>query len=203
MIKAKEHKEHTNEPEMGLNFETVWAMFQETRKLIEENAKKFEKTGKYLEEVGKRIDSLGKHVGDVDHRFGDIIEHLVVPDIVNKFNGLGYKFTDSAKERKFEKEDGSPLAQVDIFLENGDYMMAVEVKAKPNEADVGVHVQRLGNIRAIFDKRGEKRKLLGAIAGAVVNDNVCKLALKNGLYVLKQSGEMMKLLAPQGKPREW
>jgi hypothetical protein len=26
--------------------------------------------------------------------------------------------------------------------------------------------------------------------------------LKKGLYVLEQSGETMKLLAPQGKPRE-
>jgi hypothetical protein len=216
MIETKE-KEHTKEPQMGLSFEKVWAMFQETdkkfaetRKLIEESAKRFEETGKHLEEVGKRIDkvgknidNLGKQLGAVDHRFGDVIEHLVVPDIVNKFNALGYKFTDSAKERKFKKEDGSPLAQVDIFLENGDYLMAVEVKAKPNEADVDDHVQRLGTLRALFDKRGDKRKLLGAIAGAVMNDNVCELALKNGLYVLKQSGETMKLLTPEGNPRMW
>jgi hypothetical protein len=45
--------------------------------------------------------------------------------------------------------------------------------------------------------------LLGAIAGAVMNDNICELALKNGLYVLKQSGETMKLLAPKGNPRMW
>jgi hypothetical protein len=210
-------KEKVKEPQMGLTFEMVWAMFQETdkkfdraEKLIEENAKglaetkaQFEKSRKYLDKVCKRIDSLGSHMGDVDHRFGDVIEHLVVPDIVNKFNALGYKFTDSAKERKFRKEDGSPLAQVDIFLENGDYLMAVEVKAKPNETDVDDHVRRLGNLRALFDKRGDKRKLLGAIAGAVMNDNVCELALKNGLYVLKQSGETMKLLAPKGNPRMW
>jgi hypothetical protein len=142
-------------------------------------------------------------MGRISNRLGDIVEHIVIPDIVRKFNALGYKFTDSAKERKFEKEDGSPLAQVDIFLENGDYLMAVEVKAKPNEADVDDHVQRLGNLRALFDKRGDKRKLLGSIAGAVMNDNICELALKNGLYVLKQSGETMKLLAPKGNPRMW
>jgi hypothetical protein len=82
-------------------------------------------------------------------------------------------------------------------------MMVIEVKAKPNEKDVKTHINRLRRIRAHVDKEGETRKLLGAIAGAMMNKNVRELALKNGLYVLEQSGETMKLLAPQGQPRMW
>jgi hypothetical protein len=113
-------KEKVKEPQMGLTFEMVWAMFQETdkkfdraEKLIEENAKgfaevkaqsaetdkKFAETRKYIEEVGKRvdkvckrIDKLGKHIGEVDNRLGDIVEHIMSPGAKTAFEGLGYKF---------------------------------------------------------------------------------------------------------------
>jgi hypothetical protein len=55
--------EEVKEPQMGLSFEQVWAMFQETdkkfaetRKLIEENAKKSEETRKELAEHSKETD---------------------------------------------------------------------------------------------------------------------------------------------------
>jgi hypothetical protein len=223
-----EVKEKVKEPQMGLTFEKVWAMFQETdkkfaetrkelaeysketdrkfdraEKLIEENAKALAETGKYLDKIGKRIDNLGKQLGEVNNRFGDVVEHLVIADVINKFNKLGYKFKRLVPKRKFKNEDGSDLAEADILLGNCEYLMVVEVKAKPDTEDVKYHVARLWKIRNYLDKHGEKRKLLGAIAGAVMNDNVRELALKNGLYILEQSGETMKLLTPEGNPRMW
>jgi hypothetical protein len=227
MIKAKEHKEHTNEPEMGLNFETVWAMFQETRKLIEENAKglaetkaqfaetdrKFAETGKYLEEVGKRvdkvckrIDNLGKHMGEVDHRLGDIVEHIMSPGAKTAFEALGYRFPKATPNVPiYGIVDGKKkkLAEADLLLESDTRALAIEIKVKASAGDVNRHLRRMEILRQDADKRGDTRPLLGGIAGTMVSEAVRDYALENGLFVLEQSGIDLNIVPPQGKPREW
>jgi hypothetical protein len=56
-----------------------------------------------------------------------------------------------------------------------------------------------------MDNHGDKRNLVGAVAGAIVPENVCRYAQKKGLYVLVQSGDSVVVAAaPQGfTPRKW
>ena len=168
----------------GLTFEKVWVMFQETN---------------------REIDKLSKQMGNLHNRFGELAEHLVAPNIAKKFNELGFHFDNIAPggEKIFD-EDGKVIAQADIVLRNSDYIVAVEVKTKPVTEDIPEHIERLGILRDYWDKKGDKRKLCGAIAGAIFPETVKKTALKAGLYVLVQSGDTMKIDIPNGfAPREW
>ena len=82
--------------------------------------------------------------------------------------------------------------------------MAIEVKSKPDTRDVGIHVGHMKLIREYADRICDNRKYFGAIAGAIVADNVRNFAYKAGFYVLEQSGDTMKLDPPEGfTPREW
>jgi hypothetical protein len=59
-------------------------------------------------------------------------------------------------------------------------------------------------LRRYADDRGDKRKFLGAVAGAVVADNVREYALKKGFYVIRQSGDTVTIENPAGfKPKTW
>ncbi|MDR0586813.1 MAG: hypothetical protein LBG26_06200 [Treponema sp.] len=72
------------------------------------------------------------------------------------------------------------------------------------EQDVDRHAKRMEILRAYLDERDDKRKLLGAVAGAIVNASVKKYALRRGVYVIEQSGDTVKIEAPEGfKPRMW
>jgi hypothetical protein len=53
--------------------------------------------------------------------------------------------------------------------------------------------------------RTDTRAYLGAIAGGIVRDSVKDYALKNGFYVLEQSGDTMSIAAvPEAwKPKRW
>jgi hypothetical protein len=94
--------------------------------------------------------------------------------------------------------------EVDILLENGTHSIAVEVKAKPKDLDIDEHIERLEFLRRYKDKFRDPRKLLGAIAGAIMSDSVRNYALKAGLYVIEQTGDTVKIDNPQGfVPREW
>jgi hypothetical protein len=69
---------------------------------------------------------------------------------------------------------------------------------------VGDHVQRLKILRLNRDKKGDKRKIHGALAGAVMPDNIKSAAFKAGLYVITQTGDTVKIDVPEGFiPKTW
>ncbi|MDR2375661.1 MAG: hypothetical protein LBD96_04390, partial [Treponema sp.] len=73
------------------------------------------------------------------------------------------------------------------------------------EKDVDEHLERIGKIRELFDGREDRRKLVGAVAGMAVAEEVRKYAQRKGLYVLVQSGDSVTVAdAPENfKAREW
>jgi predicted AAA+ superfamily ATPase len=114
--------------------------------------------------------ALQKSMGYLSNRFGELAEYLVVPNIVDKFNALGYHFKDVCRECKLFREDGSIGAEFDILLENGESIMGVEVKAKPKERNIEDHIERLAFLRRYKDELGDKRKKIhGALAAAYAN----------------------------------
>ncbi|MDR2185002.1 MAG: hypothetical protein LBO80_04965 [Treponema sp.] len=59
-------------------------------------------------------------------------------------------------------------------------------------------------MRRYADEHQDKRKLLGAAAGAISPEEVRDFAVKSGFFVLEQSGDTVKISVPEGfKPREW
>ncbi|MCL1818000.1 MAG: DUF3782 domain-containing protein, partial [Spirochaetaceae bacterium] len=140
-------------PTTGLTFEKVWASLQEvaerqketdrliqetdrqqkeTAKQQEETAKQQEETAKQQKETAKQMKETDRQLGKLGNRFGELAEHLVAPGVVERFNAIGFHFTRDTRDNKFkDSETGKTLAEVDIVLENGDIVIAVEVKSKP------------------------------------------------------------------------
>ena len=214
------------EPQMGLTFEQVWAMFQESdrrmREMNEETDRLIreingetdrrireinEKADRRSKETDKKIQEIAQQIGGLGNRFGELAEHLVAPGIVEKFNALGFHFDDISTGLRQIIEDessGQKIAEFDILLENGDFIIAVEVKSKPVYGDVKDHAQRLGILRRSKDKKGDKRKIYGALAGAIMPSNVKTAALKAGFYVITQTGDTVKIDVPEGfAPKAW
>ncbi|MDR1515966.1 MAG: hypothetical protein LBS45_09735 [Synergistaceae bacterium] len=214
----------TREPEMGLTFEKVWAMFQESdlrmQKLSEEADRRMQETDRRMQETDRRMQETDRmikenarqlketdrQIGKLGNRFGELTEHLVAPNIVQKFNALGFHFDDISGLRQVihDESNGQKIAEFDILLENGESIVGVEVKSKPSYSDVEDHLQRLRILRLSRDKKGDKRRILGALAGAVMPSNVKAAALKAGLYVITQTGDTVKIDVPEGFiPKAW
>jgi len=175
----------------GLTYEKVWAMFQETDQKFKEVAEQHKET--------KRI------ISKLFSPYDDLVEHLVAPNIKKKFNELGFCFTQTARDVKIENlENSINNTEVDILLENGDIVVAVEVKPKPKEKDVNDHVKRMEILRRHADDKQDKRRYQGAVAGAIITKTVRDYILKKGFYVIEQTGDTVQINIPQGfKAREW
>jgi hypothetical protein len=136
--------------------------------------------------------------------FGKLVEHLVAPGIVKKFNALGYGFTRCSSSALFEDESLNLAMEIDLFLENGDCAIAVEVKANLKTDDVKDHINRMKKLQRYAEAHKDSRKFYGAVAGAIIPKEVREFALKNGFYVIAQSGDTMIIDVPDGfKPKTW
>ena len=190
----------------SLTFEKVWALVQETNRSIKELRNELrDELRESQRETDRQMKETAILIGKLGNSFGALAEHLVVPNIMEKFNALGFDFTHVSNGQKI-KESGNPntLAEVDIMLENGDIAIAVEVKAKAKRDDVDEHVQRMEVLRQAADRKGDKRKFLGAVAVAIMSDDIRNYIIKNGFYAIEQTGDTVKIVVPEGfTPREW
>ena len=193
----------------GLTYEKVWAMFQETAEEQKETRRQMKEYAEWQKETDRQIKEatrqMMKEVGKLGNRFGELVEHLVAPNIRKKFNELGFCFTKSAMDVEISDPRNSKTdTEVDILLENGDIVVAVEVKSKPKEKDVNDHVKRMEILRRHADDKQDKRRYQGAIAGAIITKAARDYILKKGFYVIEQTGDTVQINIPQGfKAREW
>jgi len=193
--------EQAAEAGKDLDFAKVWAALMETRQQIAEASAK---TDAQIAKTSEDVANLTKNMDGVNKSLGRWVEEMVYPNLWDKFDQYGYEFTQGSQRRKF-RNGKQVIAEVDIFLENGDYAMPVETKTTFTEEDVDDHLERMGKIRLYMDEHNDKRTLVGAIAGAIVPENVLHYAQKKGLYVLVQSGDSVVVAeTPKGfSPRKW
>jgi Holliday junction resolvase-like predicted endonuclease len=99
---------------------------------------------------------------------------------------------------------GNTYAEVDIVLENGEYVLLIEVKTDLKTEHINEHRRRMERIR----KKGRKwpdKKLLGAVSVAIVEKNVREYAKKNGFFVISEAGGTVRIDKPEGEfsVKEW
>ena len=176
----------------GVTFEQVWALLHEVGKEQQDLARRQKETDEQIKRTGEQMGFLG-------NRFGEMAEHLVKPGIFERFNKLGYHFTaNSPGGHIILGEDGKSKAEIDFLLENGETIMAVEVKVTPKVKHIAEHIRRMEILRDHRRKLNDQRKVEGAIAGAIFGTEEQKAAIEAGLYVIVQSGDTMKIKVPDG-----
>ena len=195
--RARENEKRARESEKRARESEIW-----DKKRKEEAEKQMRELREQMKESDRQ---LNKKLGELGGRFGEMTEYLVMPNLLSKFQKLGFEFTKAYFDAIIKDANYNFIAEVDITLENGDKVMLVEVKTKPITSDIREHIERIEKLRAYADSRGDTRKYMGAMAGMIINENEKRFAFKNGLYVIVPSGETFDILVPDSpySPREW
>jgi len=195
-VQTTSHPKDDNPP----SFESVWAILQEVGKKQEETARQMKESAERLD---KQMRETDRRLGKLGNRMGEIIEHMIAPNLREKFNELGFNFSQSNQGTIVSDKENKISFEIDVKLENGDKAMLVEVKTKPTIKDVKDHIKRLKKMRVYADLHGDRRAFLGSVAGVVITDNVKEYALKQGFFVIEPSGETFNIIPPNGQPKEW
>jgi hypothetical protein len=179
-----------------LSFESVWAALMENREQLKE-------TDRLVKETDRIVKANAHEIGKLSKRMGEVVEFMVAPNLCEKFREFGFNFSQSNQNTVVSDRANKISFEIDVKLENYSKAMLVEVKTKPTTKDVKEHIKRLEKMRKYADLHGDKRTFLGAVAGAVMTDNVKEFVLKQGFFAIEPSGETYNIIPPDNKPKEW
>ena len=129
------------------------------------------------------------------------MEGMVVPAIKVMF-----KARNIGVEKIFQRvevhKNGRNM-EIDIMVINQEHVLLIEAKSTLAVDDVEDHLERLKEFKEFFPEYTEK-KMLGGVAGIVIEVGVDRYAYRQGLFVIGQSGETVKILNDEKfRPKIW
>ena len=186
------------------------------KKEAEERKKEAEERKKKTEESEKRFDLRLKKEAEEQEKFrkqdnkewrnrmrklegnwGFFVESLVRPGLIELFAKHDI-FLRNTISNLIEYKDKQKYYEIDLFSMNTNFVMATEVKTTLKVQDVKNHLKRMQKIIDRpphgFDLKG--MILLGAVAGITIHEEADIFAQKNGLFVLKQKGNILDIVSP-------
>jgi hypothetical protein len=196
-----------------LDFPTVWAALLKTGERIDKMSEKVDKTTETVNKMGERVDKMAERVDRVTANVGglnlsmcDLVETLFGPHLGEKFDVYQYNLKRTFRRVPLYDDTSRLRGEIDILLSNTTVCMVVEIKRWLDKTgQIDEHIKRMQLIRQYPPAEARGKKLLGAIAAAVVNPDVREYAEESGFFVLELTGEDVRLLEPpEGfKPKEW
>ena len=184
----------------GIGFEQVWASLQELAASQKETDRQMKENERIMKE---NKEDFYRRLGSLTNLFGDFTLGMVAPKLRDKFMEFGFDFPRANLNVIVEDKKNDTSFEIDIMLENGEKAMLVEVKTKLTQERIISHVKRLEKMRKHADLHGDKRSFLGAVAGFAITEELRKIALDEGLYLIEPNGENFNITSPNDKLKEW
>ena len=181
---------------------------KETDLKIKETDRQIQATDKQIQEMvreakatSKEVKAVTTSVGRLGNRLGEFVEEAVRPAAVRLFQQCGIDVHE-VQQNISVKRDGEAL-EIDLLVVNDLDTVAIECKSNLSIDDVNEHLERLAKIKRMIP-RYKAHRILGAVAGMVIPDNVAAYAIKKGLYVIAQNGGHLDLANPAVfVPKTW
>jgi hypothetical protein len=178
--------------------------FAELAEQIKEVGRKQAKTDEQLTQLEKTVERVSNNAGGLNRSVGELVETLIAARLWEKFPQYNlkraYQCLPVYDEKSIRKTD------IDILLVNEVLCMTVEVKRELDRvSDVDEHLKRMQLIRQYPPEFVNNKKLLGAMAGGVVEADVKNYAYTCGFFVLELAGESVHLITPPEGfvPKKW
>jgi len=183
-----------SQQELSQEVQEIWALFRETREQMAETDKKIAKLTEEVSRVSENVDAL-------TGKWGRFVEGLVAPGAMRIFKERGIEVSQT--HTRIEAKKGGESMEIDVLVVNDEYAIVISVKSTLSVDDVNEHLSNLASFRKFFPYL-EDKKILGAVAGIVIDEGAGKYAYRKGLFVIAQSGETVKILNDEKfKPKEW
>ncbi len=160
----------------------------ETDRRFKESNEQFRQLSR---ETDKKINKVSQDIGKLGGRWGEFVESMVRPAVLRLFQERGLIVHEV--HRNLVAERNGLSAEIDLLVTNDEHCVAVEVKSLLSVDDVRDHLARLEKFKALFPRYADVQ-LMGAVASAVIYDDVSKYAYRQGLFVLGQKGHNMEIL---------
>lgn len=178
--------------ETNRQFKETDRQFKETDRKIKEADEKFQREREKMSaELDRRFKETDKKINKVHGLFtsqwGKLVEAIVRPASLKLFRERGIDVS-RVQENTVIERDGIKKAEYDAILTNGSEVVIIEVKTTLRKKDITYFTQKLHEVKSYFPEY-ENKKVYGAMACISSDREADLLAVKNGLFLIKSSGE--------------
>jgi RecB family endonuclease NucS len=168
-----------------VTIDDIYALFQASQA---EADRRFAESERQLQDLRRIAANTSREVAGLTTRWGQFVENLVEPSVVRLFQERGILVQETSRRMRSQRP-GAEM-EIDIFAVDGDVAVAIEVKSRLSRQDVDDFLARLDRFRQAFPHYSDYR-IYGAVAGIEVDEGVDRYAYQQGLFVLKQTGDMV------------
>ena len=175
---------------------------KETEKRFQETEEQIKKTSRVVEQIrrdgNRRMDRLEELFTG---QWGKLMESLVAGDLIRLFQERRIQVQRTLPNVTGRHADGK-VWELDIVAVNGEEIIVVEVKTTLRVEDIRSFIDKnLKRIRTMFPEYSDK-KVYGAIAYLRTRENTRIMALKQGLFVIRATGNSASIINAQDfRPR--
>ena len=205
-----------------LNYEKIWAMFQETDRRFKETDKQMKDSHKQMKESHKQmkdshemlkdelketiketnmqIKELGKQIGGLGNKFGTFNEGLVLPSLFKLFKEKFY-CTEITERYKFFSNGDS--MEIDLLAISADSCFIIEIKSHFKPDAIEQLQKQIERFRK-FKKEYADRKIYGVIVATHYEKENIKELILNGIYFISISDDLVVMqVSDNFRPRAW
>ncbi len=194
-----------------LAFREIRESLKETRELSQEDRKRFKENQQEMIRMSKETDKqfkenqqemirmsketdkkINKLSGLFSNQWGKLMEALVEPSCLKLFKARNIDVTRSYKNIKIQNKNID--AEFDIVLANGEEVVVVEVKTDMSVDKVKYFMEKLSQFKTYMPEYADK-KVYGAVAGIKYSEQSDKYAYRQGLFILRNSGDYILEIA--------
>jgi hypothetical protein len=155
----------------------------------------------YRAENDRIIQRLERNMDGLTSRWGRFVENIVAPAVLGLFQAKGFQVQEV--HQRMRSGRGSRNLEIDIFVVDDDVAIVVEVKSRLTQNEVRQVLNTLNHFKTAFPHYGAYR-IYGAVAAIEIDKDVDTYAYNQGLFVIKQSGDSVKISNnDQFQPRMW
>jgi hypothetical protein len=185
--KESERKAQENERKSQENERLFKEKQQETERIIKESR---QETDRKFEEMTIAIKAVNSSIGKLGNRLGEFVEEAVRPSAVRLFREVCIDVHE-VQQNIIAQRNGESM-ELDLLVVNDNDAVAIECKSNLSVDDVNEHLARLDKIKRVLPRYKDNR-ILGAVAGMVIPEQVAQYAIRKGLYVIGQNGDHLEL----------
>ena len=219
--------------EIEQSFQEIWELFKETDRKFKETDRKFKETdqkfketdrkfekteqilakrhaetekviqdvGREIEELGKKVEQVNESVNKLTGKWGRFVEGLILPAVQRLFQERGIRIEQVFQRARVER-NGARM-EIDILASDSEYAVLIEAKSTLTVDDVREHLDRLQKFKTFFPLYRD-HKVVGAVAGIVIEEGVDRFAYRSGLFVIGQKGDTVTILNDKKfVPKKW
>ena len=158
-------------------------------------------TDKLIKELRYLSERTDAKVDALSSKWGRFVEGLVIPAAERLFEERGFQ-VDNVYSRAKGRKSGDSM-EIDVLVVGKQDVIAIEVKSTLSQDDVKEFLETLDQFKTFFQDYSN-RKLFGAVAGIVIDEQAARHAYQRGLFVIGQNGDTVRILNDQRfRPKAW